>query len=265
MEFSDIPTHPQGRHSRHQSRHRKNRVAHSPRALGSEHRGSLPLWSTREEHAQDGNKQRLVDTWLQDIETPRLQQARNNESRSREPGSRAHAQPGSSYRLRGPSPSTVVPQNSRRKHQHLRDPAKDNSVLGLCDKQDLAQVQSRISKTARPVSVATDSDYESGKKRPHSGSRMGSQDSVVSVISRGQYHFSKKVRRKTRSDRYDTMRVHEPRQAGKKKGKKPKDQKGTRGTKRAGDFSSAREVMGNFNSESILSDRITVRTPLPDQ
>lgn len=257
MEFSDIPTHPQGRHSRHQSRHRKHRVAHPPRARGSEHRGSLPLWSTREEHAHDGNNQRLVDTWLQDIETPRLQQARNNDSPSKEPSSRAHPQPGSIYRLRGPSPSTAVPQNSRREHQHLRDPAKDE--------QDLAQVQSRISKTARPASVATDSEYESGKKRPQPGSPLGSQDSVVSVISGRHYRFSKKARRKTRSDRYDTMRVHEPRQAGKKKAKKPKDQKGTRGTKRAGDFSSAREVMGNFNSESILSDRVTVRTPLPDQ
>lgn len=256
MEFSDIPTHPQGRRSRHQSRHRKHRVAHPPRALGSEHRGSLPPWPTRKEHAHHGSKQRLVDTWLQDIETPR-QQARNNESPSKEPSSRAHPQPGSSYRLRGPSPSTAGPQNSRREHQHLRDPAKDE--------QDLAQVQPRISKTVRPVSVATDSDYESGNKRPHPGSQLGSQDSVVSVISGGQYHFSKKARRKTRSDRYDTMRVHEPRKAGKKKGKKPKDQKTTRGTKMAGDFSSAREVMGNFNSESILSDRITVRTPLPDQ
>lgn len=94
---------------------------------------------------------------------------------------------------------------------------------------------------------------------------MGSAGSVVSVISRGQYHFAKKARHKTRSDRYDTTRVHEPRKAGKKKRKKPRDQSRTKDIRRGGDFSSAREVMDNFNSKSILSDRITVSTPPPCQ
>ncbi|KAL2290640.1 hypothetical protein FJTKL_14675 [Diaporthe vaccinii] len=55
------------------------------------------------------------------------------------------------------------------------------------------------------------------------------------------------------------MRVHEPRKAGKKKRKKPGDQIRTKDLRRGGDFSSAREVMDNFNSKSILSDRITMQ------
>lgn len=94
---------------------------------------------------------------------------------------------------------------------------------------------------------------------------MGSESSEVSPISGRQHHFAKKARHKTRGDRYDTKRAHEPRKAGKKKRKKPGDQSRTNDIKRGGDFSSAREVMDNFNSKSILSDRITVSAPPPGQ
>lgn len=240
-------------------------MTHTSRALGSDQRGSLPLWPTRHEHAHDGNRQSLVDTWLEDIET-----SRHNEPRSKESSSKARSRPGSGHQLRGPSPSRVssrdshngqvsrtLPRKSRGEHKRLRDLVQDKSVLGLCNDQDPAQVQSGVSQIVRPVSAATESNYESGKKRTH----MGSEGSIVSVNSGGQYHFAKKARHKTRSDRYDTMRVHEPRKAGKKKRKKPGDQIRTKDLRRGGDFSSAREVMDNFNSKSILSDRITVSTP----
>lgn len=244
-------------------------MTHTSRALGSDQRVPLPLWPTRHEHVHDGNKQNLVDTWLEGIET-----SRHNESLSKESGSKARSRPGSGYQLRGLSPSRVssrdshngpvskaLPRKSRREHKRLRDLVQDKSVLGLCDDHDPAQVQPEVSLIVRPVSAATESNYESGKKRSH----MGSEGSVVSVISGGQYHFEKKARHKTRSDRYNTTRFHEPRKAEKKKRKKPGDQSRTSNIRRGGDFSSAREVMDNFNSKSVLSDRITVSTPPPGQ
>lgn len=275
MEFSDIPIHHrhhQSRHSKHQSRHRKPRVAHTARALGSDQKESLTRWPTREERAHGGNKQGLVDTWLEDIETPRLQRVNKNESLSEKPSPKARSRPRSTYRLRSPSPrrafhhnshngpaSKASPRQNLRERNRLRDLVQNGAVLDLCDQQDTIQVQPEVSQIPRSVSAGTESNYEREKKRPH----MGSEDSVVSVVSAAQYHFEKKARHKTRSDRYDTTRVHEPRKAGKKKRKKTVDQSKGDGTRRGGDFSSAREVMDNFNSKSILSDRITVSAPPP--
>lgn len=277
MEFSGIPTHHQhhqSRHSKHQSRHSKHRVAHTARALDPDQGTSPTQWPRRGEHAHEGNKQSLVDTWLEEIETPRLQRAHQNESLSKEPSPKARSRHGSTYRLRSPSPMRVVSHNShneppskapprklRTERNRLRELGQENAPPDLCDEQETVRVQSKLPRIARPVSAATESNHENDKKRL----RMGSEDSEVSVISTGQYHFEKKARHKTRTDRYDTTRVHEPRKAGKKKRKKTGDQSKSHGTRRGGDFSSAREVMGNFNSKSILSDRITVSASPPGQ
>lgn len=259
--------HRQDRHNKHQSKHWKQRVLHTSRALGSDHRRSLSLWPTRDEHVHDDNKQSLVDNWLEDIETPRLQRINNNESLSREPSLKAHSRPESSYRLRGPSPNKVLPHNShngqaskashentRRVHKHLRELAQDDPAIERCGEQEAVRVRPEIPPIIRPVSATAEANFEGGKKRSH----MGSEGSAGSVISGVQYHFVKKSRHKTRSDRYDTRRAHEPRKAGKKKRDKTGDQGKIKVSRRGGDFSSAREVMDNFNSKSILSDRITV-------
>lgn len=277
MEFSDIPAHHrhhQSRHSKHQSRHSKHRVARTARALDPDQRTSPTQWPRREEHVHEGNKQSLVNTWLEDIETPWLRRAHENESLSKEPSPKARSRHGSTYRLRSPSPRRVLsrnshngppskaaPRQSRRERNRLRALAQENAVDDLRDEHETVRVQPEIPRIARPVSAATESNHENEKKRP----RMGSEDSEVSVVSVGQYHFEKKARRKTRTDRYDTTRAHEPRKAGKKKRKNTGDQSKSHGTRRGGEFSSAREVMGNFNSKSILSDRITVSASPPGQ
>lgn len=249
-------------------------MVHTSRARGLDHRGSLSLWPTRHEHARDDNKQSLVDTWLEDIETPRLQRVHNDSSLSKELSSKVHSRPESTYRLRGPSPGRVFshnrhngqvpkasPRKSRREHKQLQELAQDNSVIDRCDEQEPARVRPGIPQIIRPVSAAAVSNFESGKRRSH----MGSEDSVVSVISGVRYHPAKKPRHKTRVDRYDTTRAHEPRKAGKIKRKKPGEHGKSNGSRGAGDFSSAREVMDNFNSKSILSNRITVSAPPRDQ
>lgn len=235
----------------------------------SDLRAPVTEWPTREEHAREGNKQSLVDTWLEDIETPRLQPVHNIQPLSKEPISNACSRPGSTYHLHSPSPRRVFahkshnvpvlrsPLRQNRRQHRRRDLVQDNATLDLRNEQDTPQAQAGSPKVIGPVSVATESDYESAKKRSHTGS----EGSAVSVASAAQYHFEKKARYKTRSDRYDTMRVHKPRQAGKRKRKKPKDQSRRSENRRAGDFFPAKEVMDNFNSESILSDRITVSTP----
>lgn len=272
MELSSIPArhqHHQGRRSTHQNRHRKHRVA-TTQALGSDHKASLTLQPSRNEYAHDGEKHGLVDTWLEDIEIPQLQPVRNKESLSKQPSPKSRSRPRSTYRLRSPSPGKLLFYNSHdgqafkaspgqrlRERKRPRDLVQGNSALDPCGEQ----VQARVPPGTRPVLAAPESNHESGEER----SLRGSKGSVVSVISGAQYHFVKKARHKTRSDRYETTRDHKPRKPGKKKRKKSGDQGKTKETKSRGDFSSSREVMDNFNSKSILSDRITVSTPRPGQ
>lgn len=267
MELSGMPTrhrHHQARRSAHQNRHRKYRVAHTTQAFDSGHKGSPTLPPTRVEYTYDGSKHGLVDTWLDDIETPQLQPSHNNETLSKEPQRETGSRPRSTHRLRSPSPSRLFSHNSHngqvfeasprqrlRECKRPRDLVEDDFVMDLCDEQDKVRVQTGT----RPVLAATESNHESGKER----SLRGSEGSEVSVTSESQYHFAKKARHKTRSDRYDTTRDHKPRKPGKKMKKKPGGQSKRDENRRRGDFTSAREVMDNFNSKSILSNRITVR------
>lgn len=266
MELSGMPTRHrdhQARRSKHQSRHRKHRMAHTTQAFDSDHKASPTLRPTRVEHTHDGDEHGLVDTWLDDIVTPQLQPVHKNETPSKEPQPKTGSRPRSTYRLRSPSPSRLFSHNGHngqvfkasprqrlRERKRPRDLAQDDFVVDLCDEQGKIRLQTGT----RPVLAATESNHKSGRER----SLRGSEGSEVFVTSESPNHFAKKARHKTRSDRYDTTRDHKPHKPGKKKKKKPGDKSKRDESRRGGDFTSAREVMDNFNSKSILSNRITV-------
>lgn len=274
MEVSDNSAHPhhrQTRRSKRQNKHRKHHVAHVSRALPSDHWSYLTSWPTRDAHARDDDKENLVHTWLEDIETPRLQF--NSGTLSKESNSKAPSRAKPARR----SPRLWSPNEARSQTSHDREAShgcsqreqkvprnlvQDKSALGLGGEHDPIRVAAEMSRVLRPASVATESCHESGKKRP----QQDSGGSVASVISSGtHYHFAKKPRHRTRSDRYDTAKVHEPRKARGRKKKSGDKSKGT-AIRRASGFSSAREVMEKFDSGSILSDRITASAaPFPLQ
>jgi hypothetical protein len=276
MELSSIPArhqHRQNSRSRHQDRHRQQRVA-TTQELGSDHEAYLPLRPNRNEYAPHGDRHGLVKAWLEDIETPQLQPVRNNGSLSEEPSPGTSSRHRATHRLRSPSQSKlffhnshdgealkISPRTRMRERKRPRDLIQHNSVLDLCGEQD--QVPKPVQPGTRPVLPAIESSHDSCQE----WSPRGSKGSRFSVISEAHDPYAKKARHKTRSDRYETtrgQRAHKPGKDKKRK-KRSRDQRKSKETRKGGGFSSAREVMDNFNSRSILSDRITVSTPVPGQ
>lgn len=259
------------RRSEHRDRRRGHHAAHTTQAHGSDNNESLILWPARDKYAHDGDKHGLVNTWLEDIETPQLQPLRNDGLRSKDASFGTRSRPESTHRLPDPSPSKlfsynghkgqvvkVSPRQRLRERKRPRHLAQGSPVnLDLRHEEYLVQVQP-ASRTA-PVARGPH------RNRSKEWSQAGSQGSVVSAISGPEDRFTKKARHKTRSDRYETTKDRKPHKPRKKRRKSPGDRGKTNETKRGGDFSSAREVMDNFNSKSILSDRITVSMPHPGE
>lgn len=272
MEPSDISSrhlHHHTRRSQHQDRRRRHHLARTTQTHGLDNNESLTLWPTTDhEYAYDGDKHGLVNSWLEDIETPQRQPLHNNENPSKDPSCRTRSRPESTHRLRDPSPRRSLSYNGHNgqvfnasprqryaQRKRPRDPVQGSSILDLCGGQYPVQGQP----ASRAALVATEPHRDRSKERP----QAGSQGSVVSAISGAKDQFTKKARHKTRSDRYEVIKDRKPRKPRKKKRKNSVDRGKTVETKRRGDFSSAREVMDNFNSKSILSDRVTVSMPLP--
>lgn len=82
---------------------------------------------------------------------------------------------------------------------------------------------------------------------------------ALQASSPAGHRFEKRPRHKTRADRYDVVKLD-----GDDRGKGTRDKRShgveVKRTKRKkqDNMTSAREVMGSFNSEAILNDRITV-------
>ncbi|RDA85645.1 hypothetical protein CP532_3540 [Ophiocordyceps camponoti-leonardi (nom. inval.)] len=82
------------------------------------------------------------------------------------------------------------------------------------------------------------------------------RDSPLPSFSSSEHHFGKKPRRKTRPDRYDTAKRSPPSNVAEAPSKKRKtDSKRRR-------LRSDREVMDNFASQAIASDRLTLKPNL---
>ncbi|ROW11402.1 hypothetical protein VMCG_01571 [Cytospora schulzeri] len=141
----------------------------------------------------------------------------------------------------------------RQRHRPHRGLDKDSSIIAPID--DHHRARNRVEIHSLRLPAAEECYYERGKKKQRTVSEANSFASGASVHA--DHHFEKRARRKTRDDRYDTLKTDD---VGKKK--KSRTKAGKQSRRKRDKLSSAREVMSNFNSNAILNDRITMQPSL---
>lgn len=143
-----------------------------------------------------------------------------------------------------------------RRHKRLRASfggREDSSIIaprGLIDSPPIRRPR---------VNPAAKASYHGrSQKRRQCGPDAGESGSSP-VPSPPAHNFEKRPRHQTKSDRYDTVKIDK---ASKEKKRMKRQQEIAADSKtynrKRSHLASAREVMDNFNSHSILSDRITV-------
>lgn len=262
MDSSEIPAR---RHRSDRSKpkhHRTGPTRHIPtHAQGSRQvsPGSGKLWPTAFAK-DDHSKEKLVQGWLDDIQAsgsgfiagnPPHYKASNSkplhQPQSLSPAPWApHGLPLPLSLSKGLGISRLMSQpRETRRNKRQRSLSDDSSFIAPKESADNHRTQ-----RSRSGLAARDEYYERGNTKRQPGS--GPEESGSSPApSSPDHNFEKRPRHKTRSDRYDTVKDHD---SGKEKKRKKK--------KKIDHLASSREVMDNFNSHSILSDRITVSTVL---
>lgn len=264
MAHSDVS---RRRHRSHRSRSKHYRTAQTSHAHTPEHLGPQICWPTLLT-APDGNKKNLVKEWLDDLEFQRPGTADEEPYHSK----RGKSKRFSPSRPGQPSPEPwkpnnlpfladigtagSSPQSRRREHGHKRSRAviaDDSSIIVRDDARGLATTLAASSRSHRPTPAVEEGSYFGRRKKTR---RANLEDSVTSRASSAANHvFKKRARYKTRIDRYDIIK-HDN---GKGKNTKTRSRAESKKSKKRGDhMTSAKEVMDNFSSHSILNDRITV-------
>ncbi|KJZ72599.1 hypothetical protein HIM_07958 [Hirsutella minnesotensis 3608] len=148
-------------------------------------------------------------------------------------------------------PNNIVPTKTIPDTRTVRSPSlfvRDSPLPSL------SPYQSDHCGLSEPVSIATTMSKHQNRRQQSSPA----QPTVASGSSKNEYR--KRPRRKTRPDRYDTVKLEKPRRS-KKEGKdsrpKPRKDQGSNRTLR-----SEREVMENFTSGAIAKDRVTMKPNL---
>lgn len=151
--------------------------------------------------------------------------------------------------------------SGERQHERLRAAFNDRDDSSVIAPKGLGG--SSRGRRPRMDSAAEASYHGRGVKRRRS-SPEPEEGGSLTIPSPPDHNFEKRARHKTKSDRYDAVKNEvagkEHRREKRKKHAAAEPKKD--GTKRS-HIASAREVMDNFNSQTILSNRITVRTPMP--
>lgn len=242
--------------------HRSGQILH---AHGPNQANTDQSWPTLPPlSAPDGNKENLdlIQGWLDDVQVQRPgtrtsdvndpYHAKNSDTRHH---SRLQSHPVQSSPELSWAPHELPPvadrgttalhtRHGRRVQEHERDwiAREDSSLIAL-------------DYDRRPTLDAEVGYYGRGKKRR----RSGSDDSLPSrAPSLADYQFEKRPRYKTRSDRYEVAK-HDKSRPKKRRENKMRDEESNRVKKRKmNPVASAKEVMDSFNSNSILTERMTV-------
>lgn len=142
-----------------------------------------------------------------------------------------------------------------RESQSVSARAEDSSIIAPA--ADPNQRTTRAFSPAHQLLLRPEEFHNNGGEKRQYFEFDGSP--ALQASSPAGHRFEKRPRHKTRGDRYDAVKLD-----GDDRGKRAKDKK-SHGVevkrakrKRQGNMTSAREVMGSFNSESILNGRITV-------
>lgn len=245
----------------HRSRCNKSkhhRTAQASHAHGSHHVSADKSWPTLLA-APDGDKENLVQGWLDDVHMHTSASANQPEHHSKKRNSKhlldpkpwaPHGLPvfanlGNSSLLGRPR------QEQSRKRKRIS--VESGAANALDDDLGHADLES-APRVCRPRSAAEIGDHGRGKEyQPGSDSGLSS-----SAPSRAENNFKKRARHKTRSDRYNIVKNDDTdREKKRSKGQEPR--KDSRKNKRKRHhMPSSKDVMDHFSSNSILNDRITV-------
>lgn len=258
------PPHPSvPRHSSHYSRSTRHRTRAQPgRQL--ERKPSYGRLRPSLPSDADGNKEILIQGWLEDLEArrqgvvsgtarhPYTAEISNHES----PPHPLHYPP----RLRtinATSQSHPGQDGLKRTHGEHHYNALDPGPIvvpevGLFHDTDLAATPQRH--RLNPTAV-TGSSEKNGIRRRRRRQEDASVNSSSFVPPHEDLRFQKKPRRKTRTDRYDLPKNNN---ATTDKQRKGPGQRPEKSKKRKDTLISTKEVMEKFHSASILNERITV-------
>lgn len=261
------PKHHRTGHARHSSAHSQSPTTHVNSGPGR-------LWPTSSATA-DKSKENLlqVQDWLNGLQAFGSGSATGGLPHCKTSSSKPPPRPQSGFTITAPWAAQAlpvslsempgiaksIPRSHGLRRQHHRHASLEDSSF-IAPKQFADKSRAR-----RPsLSPATEErHFHRGKKR-----RQSAPDSEESGSSPGlsppRHNFEKKSRRKTRSDRYNTVKINDTvkmKKPHKRKKQAVVEAKNYR--KKYDHLASASEVMDNFNSHSILSDRITVSTVGP--
>lgn len=262
MEYSRISV------PHHRSHRRSHREGKQSLARRGDDSSSKQLWPNLLAGA-DSNKENLVQGWLNKIgvwkqesldETTRHLEYNNN-------ASDYHIQPHIPHRSPGPwmthdqpfraaAKNTTPKRQKRKRDKYYQADFDDDSIIVLSDGDGYDQVPNLgdISGDRRSASVV-EVGYDNRDKTRH---QLDISDSLLSIPSSPMnHHFEKRARYRTRSDRYNVIKNDDSGRE-KKRTKQPKSKEGPKKNRKPNYTTSAREVMDNFKSKSILNDRITV-------
>lgn len=258
---------PPARHRRtHHSKHRHHYQSHGSRAHCSDHRQPEDPLPTVVDHPHH-NKESLVQVWLEDLQAPKLQPVDDDGypavrgiQKKRSQAQSARPSPGD-RKLQGlqvPEGHHVTgslsgTREGSQRQWHHRRLDEDSSIIAPID--DHHRVRDRVGNHSLRLPATEECYYERGKKRQQTVSEASSLASRA--LAHADHRFEKRARRKTRDDRYNTLKFDD---SGKEK--KSRKKSGKKSNKKRNRMPSARAVMRNYKSNSILNDRITVSMSL---
>lgn len=263
---------------RHRSRRSKpnhNCTAPTSHAHGTSHMSaekSRPTWLP----PPDGDKENLVQGWLDGIEARRSVTIDVRPAHSQRVHPKYRSKPQSaqySPEMRVPHALPLLPDTGNagtasgpasigRIYQRRRHTLEDHRPIIIpedghdepASPLDLSPTHS----TRWHTPLADESYHERGKKRQYTS--LGDSLSPRAP-SPAAHSFEKRSRHKTRTDRYDVAKHVKEDMARKRRMSETHEAESKRNKKKIKqrNMTSSREVMGKFVSNSILNDRITVR------
>lgn len=267
MKPSDIITR---RHRPHRSKPKPLPTTHILPAYGPNHVIAAPV-SSRHAPSAHGNKENLVRGWLKDIHAHGSGLVAGDSHKLKDSNTKQTAHRPSPSPIRFAPHGLMLPesfgiaqsvprQRGERRHKRRRASLDDSSVIAPQQHRNVPALvdDDRPTRRQRSSSAAQESYYERGKRRREPDADQDGSG-ASQAPSPTHHKFEKRARHKTKSDRYDVVKHHDDGKQEKKTGEKGAVVGSKKPKKKREHMASAREVMDNFNSHSILSERLTVR------
>lgn len=221
--------------SRQYLQHSRSR-RHQKRDREREQKSRRELFRPSPASDADGNKQSLIQGWLEGLPAARQGETAPYEHRAR-PSYDPHS-----------SPTRKAASQCRPEHDGQRSKRRRHNRHSLGDTQVVAS-QTLLDDT---TGYADGFQNRSPRQQQDASANLPSSGASSEIVQ-----FHKRPRRRTRADRY---KVTKEDHATKEKQRKRPSERPDNSKKAQDTLTSAREVIEKFSSASILNERITVGT-----